>query len=106
MTIRFIIKTQAECLPRNSHRREVAKKRVPVYVRIRDGRCINLASWTLFAARTADLSFMLIRRSSCSLCFIPFQNPVSFYQVRSCFGMINFIFYESFWSEFPLSSVT
>ncbi len=42
MTIRFIIKTQTSDPERTCHHREIAKVRVPVYVRIRDGREVDL----------------------------------------------------------------
>ncbi len=44
MTIRFIIKTRRGKAVRRCHHREVASKRTPVYVRIRDGRNFMNAS--------------------------------------------------------------
>lgn len=41
MTIRFVIKVRTAGAGRYEHQREIAKKRVPVYVRIRDGREID-----------------------------------------------------------------
>lgn len=51
MTIRFIVKSRKTSSERREHHREIARKRTPVYVRIRDGRAID------FMARTGLLVY-------------------------------------------------